>query len=164
MKLTMQPYKSEEDYWRIREFLRQVMLGNQRREYSWHVARLDYWWWFVNPDIEKITPDENVFIWESETGQIAAVLTPEGRGHVYPQVHPDFHSPAMAEELVAVAEERLAVIGKDGLEKLWFYIDSQDRVFQEVLTRHGFQRVDKPGVQEIQHRRDLDVALSDPFR
>lgn len=42
MKLTLRSYKNEVDYWRIREFLRQVMLFNNRREFSWHVARWDY--------------------------------------------------------------------------------------------------------------------------
>lgn len=54
MKIAMRGYQSEEDYWRIREFLRQVMLLNGRRELSWHVSRLDYWWWFINPHLEKI--------------------------------------------------------------------------------------------------------------
>ena len=62
MKLTMRSYRDEEDYWRIREFLRQVMVLNGRREFSWHVARLDYWWWFCNVDLEKIDPHESIFL------------------------------------------------------------------------------------------------------
>ncbi len=38
MKLTMQPYKNDDDYWRIRQFLRHMMLRNGRRELSWHVG------------------------------------------------------------------------------------------------------------------------------
>ena len=34
MKLTMCSYKNDEDHWRIREFLRQVMLANKQRELS----------------------------------------------------------------------------------------------------------------------------------
>jgi mycothiol synthase len=37
MQLTMRVYQTEDDYWRIREFLRQVLLLNGRRELSWHV-------------------------------------------------------------------------------------------------------------------------------
>ena len=36
---------TEDDFGRAREFLRQVFLLNNRRELSWHVARLDYWRW-----------------------------------------------------------------------------------------------------------------------
>ncbi|MEW6400596.1 MAG: hypothetical protein AB1649_02285 [Chloroflexota bacterium] len=42
MKTRKRPYQNEDDYWRIRDFLRQVMISNGRRELSWHVARLDY--------------------------------------------------------------------------------------------------------------------------
>ena len=34
MKQTMRMYQDEDDYWRIREFLRQVFLLNGRRELS----------------------------------------------------------------------------------------------------------------------------------
>jgi mycothiol synthase len=162
MKLTLQPYQSEEDYWRIREFLRRVMLLNQHRELSWHVARLDYWWWFANPCLENINLEENVFIWETETGEIAAVLNPEGRGQAYPHVHPACHSPELADELVAVAEKRLAFTSKDERQKVWFYIDTHDQIFQKALLDHGFSRVDRPEVNEIQHRRRLDASLPEP--
>ena len=42
MKLIRRHYQQENDYWRIRAFLRDAMHANQRRELSWHVARLDY--------------------------------------------------------------------------------------------------------------------------
>jgi hypothetical protein len=38
VNLTMRPYQTEDDYWRIRAFLRWVMLLNGVRENSWHVA------------------------------------------------------------------------------------------------------------------------------
>ena len=101
MKLIMRNYQNEEDYWRIRAFLRQIMILNGSRELSWHVARFDYWWWFVNPHIEKITPEENIFIWETEDGQIAAVLNPEGRGQAFLQVRPELHTTELDEEMIA---------------------------------------------------------------
>ena len=161
MKLAMRPYQSEDDYWRIRGFLREVMLANEQRELSWHVARWDYWIWFANPEIEKTTLEENVFIWETETGQIAAVLNPEGHGHAFPQIHPDLRTPQLEEEMVVVAEERLTTKGKDGRPKLQFWIDSQDKSFQEILTRRNFHHVDQPESAEYQHRRSLDEPLPD---
>lgn len=157
--LTRRPYQNKEDYWRMREFLRQVMLLNQRREFCWHVARLDYWWWFANPDIEKIRPEENVFLWETESGQIAAMLNPEGRGQAFLQVHPDFHTPELDEEMICTAEEHLAAQNSEGRRKVWVFIDAQDAGRKEVLTRLGFQRVERAGEQEYQHRRSLDEPL-----
>jgi len=159
MKPAMRYYKNEEDYWRIREFLRQVTISNNRRELSWHVARWDYWIWFANPDIEKISLEENVFIWETESGQIAAVLNPEGRGHAFPQIHPDFYASELEEEIIAVAEERLSTKDKDGRQKVWIWLDWQNSTLQNILTRRGFHRVDLPGEQEYQHSRSLDEPL-----
>ena len=159
MKLIMHPYKNEEDNWSIRSFLRQTMITNNHRELSWHAARWDYWIWFANPDIEKITLEENVFIWETEAGQIAAVLNPEQRGQVFPQVHPDFHTPELDQEMIAVAEEHLTTTDKDGRQKINFWIDSKDKSCQEMLTRRGFHQVDSPESQEVQHRRLLDEPL-----
>jgi mycothiol synthase len=161
MKPTMRNYHNEEDYWRIREFLRQTMILNDCREYNWHVARLDYWWWFVNPDLEKIKPEESVFIWETEAGQIAAVLNPEGHGQAFLQVHPDFQTPDLNLEMIVTAETRLRITAEDRNQKLWVFIDSQDPDRKEVLRRRGFQRVEEAGNQEYQHRRVLDAPLPD---
>ena len=159
MKLNMQPYKNDDDYWRIREFLRHVMLCNGRRELSWHVARLDYWWWFINSSIEKINLQESIFIWETVSGQIAAVLNPEGKGQVFLQIDPDLSSRALMNEMVAVAEDHMTIIARDGNRKLQVFTDTQDMTLQEVLARRGFQRVERPEVSEYQHRRNLEDPL-----
>jgi len=159
VKLNLRNYQNEEDYWRIRQFLRQVMVLNGRREFSWHVARLDYWWWFINADLEKIDPAENMFLWETESDQIVAVLNPEDRGLAFLQIHPDFCTPALTEEMITVAEGRLKVSDNDGNQKVWVYCDSQDLIRQDILARRGFQRVVKPDVREFQHRCALDDPL-----
>jgi len=159
MKLTTRNYQSEEDYWHIRGFLRQLMTLNGRRELCWHVARLDYWWWFINPDIEKMALEESIFLWETESGEIAAVLNPEGRGQAFLQVHPGFRTPELDEEMIALAEEKLSATKKEGQRVLQIFVDSQDTSRQQILTQHGFKRVEEAGNQEYQHRRSLDEAL-----
>lgn len=159
MKLNLKCYKNDEDYWRIREFLRQVMLRNGRREFSWHVARLDYWWWFVNPDIVKLNLQDNVFIWELENGQIVAVLNPEGRGQAFLQIDPDHTTPDLLDEMISTAEEHLPNIGSDGKKELQIFTDSKDKDLQTILARHGFQRVERPEESEFQHRCNLDDPL-----
>ena len=159
INLIMRPYQNEEDYWCIREFLREVTILNQRRWPSWHVSRLDYWWWFANPDLEKIKPEENVFLWETESGEIAAVLNPEEPGQVFLQIHPDFNTVELHEEVIGTAEDRLFAATKDNRQRLRVWLDSQDKSLQEILSRRGFQRVDRPGQQEVQHRRSLEEPL-----
>ena len=70
MKLTMRPYQTENDFWRIRAFLRQVMQLNGVREKSWHVARLDYWRWHVVANCQAPDSIEDVvFLWETADGR-----------------------------------------------------------------------------------------------
>ena len=164
MKLTLRTYQSDDDYWRIRDFLRQVMIDNHRREFSWSVARWDYWWWFANPDLEKISLAENVFIWETPDGQIAAVLNPEGHGQVFLQRHPDFISPDLDAAMIALAEDRLTAPNQDDRRQLQIFVDSQDTALHQSLTRRGFQRVERLGEQEYQHRRLLDLPLPPPIK
>lgn len=159
MKLNMHPYKNEEDYWRFREFLRHVLLRNDCREFSWHVARLDYWWARNSTDADRINPAESVFFWETANGQIAAVLNPEGRGQAFLQLDPDHASPGLVEEMVVVAEEHLSILARDGKRKLQVYTGAHDQTLQTILSRQGFQCMDADEGIEFQHRRNLDEPL-----
>ncbi len=161
MKLSTRPYRNGEDYWRIREFLRQTMTLNNYREYNWHVARLDYWWWFANPDLEKFKPEECVFLWESDRGEIIAVLNPEGRGQAFLQVHPGFRTTELEEQMISMAEEHLTSTEAKGEQALWLFVDSHDSMRQQILKNKGYQRVEETGTQEFQHRRSLDESLPD---
>src|SRR4029453_15754260 len=108
MKLTMRPYQGEDDYWRIRDFLRQISCLNGRHDRSWSVVRFDYWRWHGNENIEHHRLEEVIFLWEKERGGIAAVLNPEGKGDAFLQVHPHFRSAGLEEEMILVAEHHLA--------------------------------------------------------
>jgi GNAT superfamily N-acetyltransferase len=101
-----------------------------------------------------------VFIWETESGQIAAVLNPEDRGCVFLQIHPDFCTTELEEEMIAVSEKHLtsATLDRDRKPRLWVSVDSQDKALQEVLTKRGFQCMD---LKEYKHRRSLDEPLPD---
>ncbi len=156
MKLTMRTYQAEDDYWRIREFLRQVFWLNDRREKSWHVARLDYWRWHVNENIVHYRFEEVVFIWEMADGQIAAVLNPEGKGQVFLQVHPGLRTPELEEEMVVTAEKHLAVTGSNGRRKLWVYADEHDDLRQDILRRRGYTKGD---FASYHHRRPVSVPI-----
>lgn len=159
MKLIFHAYQNEEDYWRLRAFLREITLQNHRRENNWHVSRLDYWWWFGNPDLEKIPPEESMFFWETEQSEIAAVLNLEERGQAFIQIHPDFKTIELQQEMIGTAEERLYSPTRENRLRLWVWLDSQDSSLQNILRQRGFQPVDRPGQKEVQHRRSLDDPL-----
>jgi mycothiol synthase len=158
--LTMRPLAGDDDYWRLRELLRRAMVANGHRQRSWHVARLDYWWWFVNPDITHLDPTEQVLLWEDDAGEIVAAVNPEGSGEAHLQVDPSVASPELDEALIEVAEARLAIV-RDGQRRLQIFVDAADTDRQAILARRGFRRLEQPGVGEWQHRRDLGEPLPD---
>ena len=159
MKLTIHKYRDQDDYWRIRDFLRQVFMLNGRRELSWHVARLDYWWWRRDEFLGDDGIEDAVFVWETASGQIAAVLNPESKGQVYQQVHPGLRTPELEEEMLVLAEERLAVSRPGGKRKLWVWTDAHDDLRQDLLTRRGYAPVAVPDAKEHQRRRSLDAPI-----
>lgn len=156
MKLTMRTYQDEEDYWRIREFLRRVFLLNDRRELSWHVARFDYWRWHGIENRSHFRLEEVVFIWETDDGQIAAVLNPESKGEVYMQVHPGLRTLELEEEMLVTAEKHLAIPGPNNTWKLRVWADHQDTVRQNILLRHSYSKSDWP---EHQRRQSLNGPI-----
>jgi mycothiol synthase len=158
MKLVMRPYQGEDDYWRIRAFLRQVMLLNGMRELSWHVARLDYWRWHVVANCQgRDSIAGDVFLWETADGQLSAVLNAEERGDVHLQVHPEWRGPDLEEEMLAVAEEHLA-LEREGRRVLWVWTDDQDFARRALLRRRGYT---KGKWVEHQWRRDLHGPVAD---
>jgi mycothiol synthase len=158
MKLTVRRYRDEDDYWRIRELLRQVFRLNDRRELSWQVYRFDYWRWHGIENMGHGRLEEDVFIWETAGGQIAAVLNPEGKGEVYLQVHPGLGTPELEEEMLDVAEKHLAIPGPNDQRKLRVWANKDDDLRQEVLTRRGYTKSDWP---EYQRRRPMSMPIPD---
>jgi mycothiol synthase len=158
MKPIMRNYHDENDYWRIRQFLREVMALNGLRELSWSVTRLDYWRFFGMNSIHPFaTLPEIIFLWETADGQLAAVLNPEDPGSVFMQVHPAFKTKALEDEMIATAEEHLSVT-RNGKQRIHLWADSRDAMRHEILTARGFMMQD---YAESQWRRDLDKPIPD---
>jgi len=56
MKLTMHPCNTEEDYFRVRNFLREVFLLSDRLNFDSHVALLDHWRWHYIATCQETAP------------------------------------------------------------------------------------------------------------
>jgi mycothiol synthase len=80
MKLLMRPYRTEDDFWRIRDFLKEIFLLNNRRMLCWPVSRWDYWRWHGIMNLKDGSLERDVTLWETNEGQIAAVVNPEEPG------------------------------------------------------------------------------------
>jgi mycothiol synthase len=156
MKLTMRPYQGEDDYWRIRAFLRQVFLLNDRRELCWQAYRFDCWRCHSVENLGHGSFEESVFLWETAGGEIAAVLHPEDSRDAFLQLHPDLCPADLAgdltAEMLAVAERHLAIPSEEGGRKLWVWAHEEDERRHDVLARRGYTRT---GVQEHARYRTL---------
>jgi hypothetical protein len=158
MKTSFRPYQTEDDYWRMREFLRCIFLLNQRLERSWHVARLDYARWHSCLNCARVSLEEVATLWESD-GQMVAFLMPDGgRGEAHFCVHPGLRTPELEQEMLMVAEECLPETGANGLRKLKVWVPEADGMRQGMVLKHGYLKSEPP---ETQWRRDLDEILPD---
>ncbi len=161
MELKLRNYQTEEDYWRIRAFLRETFLLNERHAWNWQAARLDYWRWHVVQN-GKVLPtiEDAIFIWETKEGAIGAVINPEGPpGETFLQVHPAARSADLEEEMIHVAEEELAETTKEGRERLTIWAHAHDTLRQQLLQRLGYRKGEWP---EYQRRRFLDGPIPQP--
>jgi mycothiol synthase len=158
VKPTFRAYKTEDDFWRMRDFLRQTFLLNKRLERSWHVARLDYARWHSCLNCAQVRLEDVIYLWE-DAGNLVAILMPDGGpGEAHLLVHPILRTRELEEEMLNIAEERLAAINPDGLHKLYVWAPEQDRLRQDILGGQGYIKGDWP---EYQWRRQLGVPIPD---
>jgi ribosomal protein S18 acetylase RimI-like enzyme len=156
VKLTMRKYLHETDGEKIRQFLREIFLINNRREISWPLYRWDYWRWHVNENIFRFDLSAAVFMWETSDGRLAAVLNPDGAGEAFLQVHPDFHSPELDVEMMSTAETQFATTQANGSQRLSLWVHEADLLRQDLLARRGYSRYGHP---EYQRRREMSQPI-----
>ena len=166
MVLNMRGYQDESDYWQIRDFLQRIFLLNDRRELSWQPYRFDYWRWHGIENLGHGNLERDVIIWEDTQGQIAAVLNPEGPGYVYLQVDPGYRTPELENEMLILAEEKLAVSKEGQRPGLNVFAGKNDQLRQDILMRRGYKL---SSTWERHHSRTLshpapDVALPEGFK
>lgn len=163
MKLMMRPYQTENDFWRIRVFLWDVFLLNNRRMLSWPVARFDYWRWHGILNLGDGKLEEHVLMWETEDRSIVAVLNREGAGQAFLQIHPAFKTVKLEEEMIGLAEDHLRSPSKNGGMVLWIWADAEDTQRQEILQNRGFTHIAES--DEHQWLRNLELPIPDnPIR
>lgn len=154
--LTHYNYRSEDEYWEIRGFLRELFLINNRRETNWHVNRWDYWRWHVNENIDHLPLEEIITLWRTSNGKIAAVLTPEGKGDITFQVHPDYHCGDLLQEMVDIAEKCHPAKTQSGETKLCVWVDERDETQKRLLEGRGFVKKD---FAEYKRWRSLETPI-----
>jgi len=160
MKPIMRNYRDENDFWRIRQFLREVFVLNNRLEHSWHIARWEYLRWHMIENCHVCGSLEEVTsIWETPDGQIAAVVNPIEPDEAFIHIHPAFRTPDLEAEVITHAERTFRTTYPDGHRRLYVPVDEDDHFRKEVLRKLGYEGKGNPGWE---HYHDLDGALPDP--
>ena len=137
MKPTMRNYQTQEDYWCIREFLRQVSIHNDHHEYSWSLLRWDYWRWHVNENIFHQTLEDVITLWETN-GQIVAMLNPDTPGEAFFQIHPAYRQEISISEMLDVAEAKLFQSKENGKRELITWVNAADDAMKAIFTERGY--------------------------
>ena len=159
MKTTIRKVQTEDDFWRARNFLREVFPLNDRLEHSWHVARLDYWrWHYIKTCNILESMEQGMALWENSDGRIVAVLNHIGGSELRLHVHPHFRSAELENEMLAYAEENYYAVTEDGRRYVYMPIFEDDTKRQEIAQGRGYQK--QPGWGH-HYRRDLDSPIPD---
>lgn len=157
MKPAFRPYQSEDDFWRMREFLREVFLLNGRRVPSWPVGRLDYARYHMCMNCAQVRLEDVACLWEVNGRILAFVMPDGGRGEAFPSVHPGLRTLELEEEILDVAEEHLHAVKEDGTRRLSVWAPEKDTLRQDLLRRRGYTQ---RGLNEHQWRRTLDSPIA----
>ena len=158
-KLTRRSFQTEDDYWRIRNFLREIFLLTDRIEDETHVALLVHWRWHYIMTCQETAPvDQVTTLWETESSQIAAVLHPICHDEVRLHIHPNFRNPALEVEMLAYAEKHHSDWYRDGQRILYVQVAADDTPRQQILAVCGFEQ--RPS-RFYYWQRDLDAPIPD---
>jgi mycothiol synthase len=153
----MRRYQRDDDYWHIRQFLRDLLLINNRDQISWEVARFDYWRWHGILNMKDGTLEDDVFIWESRADMVA-VLNREAPGSVFLQIHPGFRTCDLVAEMLSTAEQYLTVPDQKGHRSLHVWAAKEDQTFQKVLKGRDYTLCENRN-PEHQRRRELTEPI-----
>ncbi len=160
--MKQRPYHDENDYWRIRAFLREAALAecadtSWQSLTCWPVARLDYWRWHVT-SWHSFSWKNALYLWETASGQITAVMNCEGEGEAHFNVHPAFRSAELECEMIAAAEQYLSAVNEQGQRSLTIWAYNFDTQRGAILASQGYRKETRP---ENKHCRALDEPIPD---
>lgn len=158
LNITPRKYEANPDFQRVRDFLIETY-GITQRPFNWLFDRWDYCRYFVATmrDRDPRQWEEDIRVWEGD-GQLVGVASHEAsRGEVYLQVRPDQRR--LEDEMMAWAEEHLAVETDDGKRRLRVRAYDYDTERQSMLEKRGYRRTDH---LEHRFRRSLEVSLPEP--
>ena len=159
MNATLRPHPSIDDFWRLRNFLREVFLLNDHLEHSWHVARLDYWRWHLITNCHVCESlEKGLSFWETSRSEIVAAVNTLGEGEIRLHVHPHYRTAELLDAMLACAEQTLYAQDEQGRHRIYLPVEPDDSLLQETLTQRGYLK--REGTSH-KWQRDLDAPIPD---
>ncbi len=158
MGVTSRKYQADPDFQRVRDFLIETY-GITQRPFNWFFDRWDYCRYFVATmrDRDPQRWENDIRVWESD-GEIVGVTSyEEARGKAYLQIQPAQRS--LEDEMMAWAEENLAVETHDGKRRLIVRAYDYDTLRHEMLEQRGYRRTEH---LEHRYRRSLETSFPEP--
>ncbi len=142
-RFVTRPYTSWDDYWAVRRLLIETYPITPV-DFNWEIRRWDgMHHHHTEPDWKPEWPD-TVRLWETDDGQLAGVVHPDGIGNGVLEIHPDYRH-LIEEEMVAWAEDHLTT-PEDGGRRLDFFVYEYDAPRQRLLAGRGYEKKTWSGV------------------
>lgn len=152
------PLRDEADFWRVRNLLIKTVpitpVG-----FNWDVRRWDGKRFYAATGAWQPGWETRVHLWETEDGQLAGAVHPEGHGDAHLQVHPDYRH--LEEAMIVWAEEHLATASQASTRhQLDIFVYEYDAHRQRLLSERGYEKTAYSGV--IRHLRLGQQLLPPP--
>ncbi|MCK7461757.1 MAG: hypothetical protein MZU84_06705 [Sphingobacterium sp.] len=156
MKLSMRPCPNEDDYFRVRNFLREVFLLNDRLEHSWNVARTRLLALAFHRNLSRLQIARKGLdtLGNSRRQDRRCAQRPRRRRDP-PARASSFPLGELEDAMLAHAEERYSETNENG-KRLTVPVFADDSLRPGFLTRRGFTK--RPGWNH-HYRRDLTAPL-----
>jgi ribosomal protein S18 acetylase RimI-like enzyme len=160
MTTTSRAYQGDADFWKVRDFLISTY-GMNQNHHNWCLGRWGYWVYFIT----KLDQNANwrwqdeVRLWETDTGELVGVVNPEDQGNAFLQVHPDYRH--LEGEMIEWAEAHItAPAGDGGARRVNMSVYDYDTHRQEILARRGFEK--KTEWFGYKRCRSMDKSIAPP--
>jgi len=131
-------YKTDDDYWRIRAFFRNLRAEDLRPSVTWNVADFDYWRWHTLENVWERDPHELAY-WEDQRGEIIAVLVYGDPGVCHPMAAPKAVTAELLHAMLEKAESEFPWHLDDGRGVLFPWSQTDDVLLNTVLETRGYE-------------------------
>lgn len=163
-QITTRPLQGDADFWRVRDFL-VALYPVTPLGFNWDVRRWDGGRFHHATEDWLARCAGRIQLWETASGQLVGVVNPEGTGDAFLQVHPDWRW--LEAEMVAWAEEHLAVPSPAGDRQLEIFIFDYDHQRQQLLQARGYRQTSDGGAirrLRLAEHHETPTALAAGYR